>query len=110
MSLARVSWLIVVALCAVASLGSFIAGYAGYGAVVGHIGFDRIVAGEDASMETHAYNHHLHHRYFEVNYSEGLVPFDRLFGTFHDGSKDGEARMNARYQRRKAKANAKANA
>ena len=38
MSLARVSWLIVVALCAVASLGSFIAGYAGYGAVVAAVG------------------------------------------------------------------------
>ncbi|MGK2931488.1 MAG: hypothetical protein ACSLFD_01720 [Solirubrobacterales bacterium] len=38
MSLARVSWMIVVAVCAVASLGSFIAGYAGYGAVVAAVG------------------------------------------------------------------------
>jgi len=38
MSLARVSWLIVVALCAIASMGSFIAGYAGYGVVVAAVG------------------------------------------------------------------------
>lgn len=38
MSLVRVSWLVVVALCAVASTGSFIVGYAGYGAVVAAVG------------------------------------------------------------------------
>ena len=38
MSLARVSWMIVVAVCAIASLGSFIAGYAGYGTVVAAVG------------------------------------------------------------------------
>ncbi|HVG47095.1 MAG TPA: sterol desaturase family protein [Rubellimicrobium sp.] len=78
--------------------------FAGYGAVVGHIGFDRIVAGEGVAMDTHAYNHHLHHRYFEVNYSEGLVPFDRLFGTFHDGSKAGDAAMQARFKAKRERA------
>ncbi|MDQ2701178.1 MAG: hypothetical protein M3Y23_07605 [Actinomycetota bacterium] len=38
MSLARASWIIVVAICAIASLGSFIAGYAGYGATVAAVG------------------------------------------------------------------------
>jgi len=38
MSLARVSWLIVVVVCAFATLGSFIAGYAGYGVVVAAVG------------------------------------------------------------------------
>ncbi|MGA7397200.1 MAG: hypothetical protein WBW62_07105 [Solirubrobacterales bacterium] len=38
MSLARASWMIVVAVCAIASLGSFIAGYAGYGVVVAAVG------------------------------------------------------------------------
>ncbi|TIP34844.1 MAG: sterol desaturase family protein, partial [Mesorhizobium sp.] len=43
-----------------------------------------------------------------VNYGDGLIPFDRWFGTFHDGSKDGEARMQARYEKKKARANAAA--
>jgi len=38
MSLARASWLTVVVVCAIASLGSFVAGYAGYGAVVAAVG------------------------------------------------------------------------
>jgi len=57
----------------------------GTGALVGHIGFDRIEHGQH-SMKTHAYAHYLHHKYFNVNYGDGAVPFDALFGTWHDGS------------------------
>jgi sterol desaturase/sphingolipid hydroxylase (fatty acid hydroxylase superfamily) len=82
--------------------------FAGFGAVVGHIGFDRIELGKDKAMATHAYTHYLHHKYFEVNYGDALVPFDKWFGTWHDGTAEGEARMQARYEKRKAKANAAA--
>jgi sterol desaturase/sphingolipid hydroxylase (fatty acid hydroxylase superfamily) len=81
---------------------------AGFGAVVGHIGFDRIEVTQDQAVNSHAYAHYLHHKYFEVNYGDGPVPLDKLFGTWHDGTMAGGARMNERYQRRKAKANAKA--
>lgn len=81
---------------------------AGFGAIPGHIGFDKIELTEDTGTDTHAYIHYLHHKFFEVNYGDGLIPFDRWFGTFHDGSKEGEARMEARYARKKAKVNAKA--
>ena len=69
---------------------------AGYGAVVGHLGFDKIVLGDRRAMDTHAYAHYLHHKYFEVNYGDGLVPFDKLFGTWHDGSEAGRKAMEAR--------------
>lgn len=82
--------------------------FAGFGAVVGHIGFDRIELGQDKAFATHAYTHYLHHKYFEVNYGDALVPFDKWFGTWHDGTAEGEARMQARYEQRKAKANAAA--
>ena len=78
----------------------------GTGAVVGHVGFDKIEAG-GAAIGSHAYAHYLHHKHFEVNYSDGMVPFDRWFGSWHDGSPEGEARMEARYQRKVARANAK---
>ena len=78
---------------------------AGFGAIPGHIGFDKIEMGDKSGLPTHAYIHYLHHRYFEVNYGDGLVPFDKWFGTFHDGSKEGDALMNARYAKRKAKMN-----
>ena len=78
----------------------------GTGAVVGHVGFDRIEAGDDTAFGTHAFAHYLHHKYFEVNYSDGMVPFDRWFGTWHDGTKEGEALMDARFERKKARVNA----
>jgi len=80
--------------------------FAGFGAVVGHIGFDKIEIGEAAGFDSHAYAHYLHHKYFEVNYADGLVPLDKLFGTWHDGTAEGEARMNGRYEKRQARVNA----
>ncbi|MDX8433554.1 sterol desaturase family protein [Mesorhizobium abyssinicae] len=82
--------------------------YAGFGAIPGHVGFDKVELTEDTSVDSHAYIHYLHHKYFEVNYGDGLIPFDRWLGTFHDGSKEGEARMQARYEKKKARANAAA--
>jgi hypothetical protein len=38
MSLARASWLTVVAVCAIAALVAFLTGYAGYGATVAAVG------------------------------------------------------------------------
>ncbi len=69
---------------------------AGFGAIPGHIGFDKMEIGKDGAMDLHAYGHYLHHKYFEVNYGDGLVPLDKLFGTYHDGSEEAEARMRAR--------------
>lgn len=69
---------------------------AGLGAAVGHIGFHRVEFGNERSMNTHAYTHYLHHKYFEVNYGEGLVPLDRWFGSWHDGSPEGDRLMAAR--------------
>ena len=69
---------------------------AGFGAIPGHIGFDKIEIGEDRAVDSHAYIHYLHHKYFEVNYGDGLIPFDKWLGTFHDGSPEGERRMKER--------------
>ena len=66
----------------------------------GHTGFDRVVMGEETSVDTSYYAHYLHHKYFEVNYSDGMVPLDRWFGTFHDGTPEAQEAMNARRQKR----------
>jgi sterol desaturase/sphingolipid hydroxylase (fatty acid hydroxylase superfamily) len=79
----------------------------GVGAVVGHVGFDKVVVGNEAAIDTHAFTHYLHHRYFEVNYGDGAVPLDKLFGTWHDGTKAGQALMDARYEAKVARVNAK---
>jgi sterol desaturase/sphingolipid hydroxylase (fatty acid hydroxylase superfamily) len=43
-----------------------------------------------------------------VNYGDGSVPLDKVFGTWHDGTKDGDALMNARFEKKKARMNARA--
>ena len=79
----------------------------GTGAVVGHVGFDRIETSKAAAFDSHAHAHYLHHKHFEVNYGDGSVPLDKLFGSWHDGTAKGEAQMDARYQRKLARVNAK---
>ncbi|MEQ8924148.1 MAG: sterol desaturase family protein [Marinovum algicola] len=73
----------------------------GTGAVVGHIGFDKIETVEGKAVDTHAYAHYLHHKYFEVNYGDGAVPLDKLFGTWHDGTKESDEAMKARFRAKK---------
>ncbi|MCP4385420.1 MAG: sterol desaturase family protein [Hyphomicrobiales bacterium] len=74
---------------------------AGYGAIPGHFGFDKMELGRDRAVDLHAYAHYLHHKYFEVNYGDGLMPFDALFGTFHDGTAEGDRLMQERFQQKK---------
>ena len=69
--------------------------HAGLGAIVGHIGYEKIVIGGKA-YATASYPHYLHHKYFEVNYADGGIPLDKWFGTWHDGSPETEAQMNTR--------------
>ena len=75
----------------------------GTGAVIGHIGFDKIETGESRAIDTHAYAHYLHHKHFEVNYADGTVPIDRLMGTWHDGTKEGDRLMQERFRAKKAR-------
>lgn len=82
--------------------------YAGLGAVVGHIGFDRIELTGTTAIDSHAYTHYLHHKYFEVNYADGLIPLDRWLGTWHDGTAAGDALMEARHKERKQRMKAAA--
>ena len=84
---------------------------AGYGALNGHIGFDKLELMEGKTLDSHAYLHYLHHKYFEVNYGgDGLIPLDKWFGTWHDGSKEGEAQMEARFEKKRARMNAQKSA
>ncbi len=74
----------------------------GTGAVVGHVGFDRIETSDSQAIKTHAYAHYLHHKYFEVNYADGTLPLDKWMGTWHDGTPEGDRAMIERYRKRKA--------
>lgn len=69
----------------------------------GHAGFEKVVLSEEVGIDTHCYDHYLHHKFFECNYSDGVIPIDKWLGTFHDGSKEAEERMNKRFMDRAAK-------
>ncbi|MGX5850610.1 sterol desaturase family protein [Mesorhizobium sp. PL10] len=84
---------------------------AAFGAVVGHIGFDKMEVAENTTVNSHAYAHYLHHKYFEVNYcDDGALPWDRWFGTWHDGSAEGERRMQERFLRKRERLDRKQDA
>ena len=74
--------------------------FAGFGAIPGHVGFEKMEVGGDRAVDSHAYAHYLHHRYFEVNYGDGLVPLDKVFGTWHDGTPEGDRLLKERRRRR----------
>lgn len=84
--------------------------FSGLGSIVGHIGFEKMVFGEDKTLDTHTYNHYLHHRYFEVNYGDGTVPLDKIFGTYHDGTPASDAVLERRMKTRREKLAAKGRA
>ena len=51
-------------------------------------------------MDVSYYAHYLHHKYFEVNYADGMVPLDKWFGSFHDGTPEAHEAMKKRRQMR----------
>jgi sterol desaturase/sphingolipid hydroxylase (fatty acid hydroxylase superfamily) len=78
----------------------------GTGAVIGHVGFDKVEAGKEGLVDTHAYAHYLHHKYFEVNYADGMLPIDKWIGTWHDGTKAGDSTMQERFKKKRDRMNA----
>ena len=70
--------------------------HAGLSPAPGHVGFDRIKFANGDGFDADSYAHYLHHKYFECNYADGILPLDRWFGTLHDGSKEAHDRLRER--------------
>ncbi len=70
---------------------------------VTHSGFEKVVLDDGKAVDTNALAHYLHHKYFEVNYSDGAVPLDKWFGSFHDGSPEGDKLVQQRLRHLKAR-------
>ena len=73
--------------------------------MIGHVGFDRVEAGESGLVDTHAYAHYLHHKHFEVNYADGTLPLDKWLGTWHDGTPEGDRIMQERFKKKRDRRN-----
>ena len=46
--------------------------------------------------------HTLHHRFYHCNYGQAIVPLDRWFGSFHDGTAEATAAILKRQRRQAA--------
>lgn len=68
-------------------------------AVTTHAGFEGLVVKNKNRLKLGTFHHQMHHRYFECNYGSLEIPWDRWFGSFHDGTEDAHQRMKVRRQR-----------
>lgn len=50
-----------------------------------HSGYDGVISRGRKQLQTGDFFHQLHHRYVNCNYGTVEMPWDKLFGTFHDG-------------------------
>ena len=51
-----------------------------------HTGYENLLIKDKKRLALGTFYHQLHHRYYECNYGNEEMPWDRWFGTFHDGS------------------------
>ena len=61
-----------------------------------HTGFEQLMVGEKPRFALGTWHHQLHHRYFDCNYGNLEVPWDKLFGSFHDGTEEGHEAFTTR--------------
>ena len=64
-----------------------------------HTGFEGVLVKDKNRLNLGTFHHQMHHRYFECNYGSLEIPWDKLFGSFHDGTPEADARMKARRKR-----------
>ncbi len=74
--------------------------YQGISPAVSHSGFGKVLIGERARVSAGDHFHQLHHQCFEVNYGNTPTPVDKLFGTWHDGTREAHAALKHRRRAR----------
>ena len=69
----------------------------------GHAGFGKMVVFGEKLIAIDSLEHYLHHKYHKCNYGTRILPFDKWFGSFHDGSPESRNRMLARLKAKHAR-------
>ena len=62
--------------------------YQGPGASMSHTGYEDLLIKDKRRLALGTFYHQLHHRYYECNYGNQEMPWDRWFGTFNDGTEE----------------------
>ena len=55
-----------------------------------HCGYERVKLFGLFNLQLGDFMHQLHHRYFDCNYGSYETPWDKVFGSFHDGTPEGD--------------------
>ena len=55
-------------------------------AATSHTGYENLLVKDQKQLALGTFHHQMHHRYFEVNYGNLEMPWDKWFGSFHDGT------------------------
>ena len=58
-----------------------------------HTGFAGLMTRGKNKLALGTFHHQMHHRYFECNYGGLEIPFDKWFGSFHDGTIESNERF-----------------
>jgi len=67
--------------------------------IFSHSGFEALLVDGKKRVGMGYFFHQLHHRYFECNYGTDEMPWDKWFGTFHDGTADATVMVKDRRRR-----------
>lgn len=76
--------------------------YQGLNPALSHSGFDYLKVGK-FRLKTGDWFHQLHHQYFNLNYGNTPAPLDKVFGSWHDGSKESLQAQKLRWLARRRK-------
>jgi Delta7-sterol 5-desaturase len=64
-----------------------------------HCGFEGVVIKDKTRLSLGTFHHQMHHRYFDCNYGSLEIPWDKWFGSFHDGTPEAHEVIRERRQR-----------
>ena len=65
-------------------------------AATAHAGFEELIVKNQDRLKFGTFHHQMHHRYFEYNYGSLEMPWDKLFGSFHDGTQGAHEKIKNR--------------
>ena len=65
-----------------------------------HTGFESLTYKGKPVLMLGSFHHQLHHRYYDCNYGSPFMPWDKWFGTNHDGTPESWAEIKKRRRER----------
>ncbi|MGI9464583.1 MAG: sterol desaturase family protein, partial [Aestuariivirgaceae bacterium] len=68
-------------------------------AATSHTGFEGLLIKDKNRLALGNFFHQLHHRYFECNYGNAEMPWDKWFGSFHNGTPGASEHIRERRRR-----------